>query len=210
MPININKVVNNACSKHYTCPVSECFLHPRQHVGFWTFAFSSKLSYRTPSMDLDSCFAYKWTTRTLCVASIRSCLCSSLQPHTLSTTSPRIQRRIVHCGNKDATCDQMSFIPFTLHIIYPFPLLFVAHRLVVLYNKIDEGWRVRFCRVLLVKWHTPGSDREAQQELTRACLPYKEILAFDQRGLCPSLMTFSNTQAEYIVGLLRLRCQTSC
>lgn len=100
------------------------------------------------------------------------------------------------------------YTPLTLHIIYPFPLLFSAYRLVVFYNKIDEGWRMWFCLVLFGKWHTPGSDRETQQGLAQAVCPMKRYRRFEQRGPCPSLMTFSNTQAEYIV--LRLNCQTSC
>lgn len=42
-----------------------------------------------------------------------------------------------------------------------------------------------FCLVLFGKWHTPGFDREAQQALTQARLPYKEISGFWPGGSVP-------------------------
>lgn len=121
-------------------------------------------------------------------------VCSTNPLPPLLLTSPP---RFVHylSSNREAYCspwkrgcnalNQTSSPPFTLQVIYPFHLLFSARRLLVFYNNIDEGWRVWFCLVLFVKWHTLGFDSEAQQELTRACLPYKEILAFWPEGSVP-------------------------
>lgn len=39
--------------------------------------------------------------------------------------------------------------------------------------------------------------------------PIKGYWHFDQRSPCPSLMTFSNTQMEYVVDLLRLHSRSS-
>lgn len=73
--------------------------------------------------------------------------------------------------------------PLILHIIYAFLLLFSAPGVLVFYNNIDERWHSCFCLVSFGKWHTPRLDRETQQGLAQACLPYEEILAFLTRGV---------------------------
>lgn len=103
-----------------------------------------------------------------------------------STTSLQAGRHIWWLWKQG--CSLLNLTPpthLTLHIIYPFPLLFSASGPPVFYNNADERWREWFCLVLFEKWHTPGFDREAQQGLTQACLPYEEISAFRPEGSMP-------------------------
>lgn len=161
------------CGKHYTCLASACY-------SAWI------QPYRAASMALYSCFTYE-------LQKLRSQCSTNLLPPLLLTLPALFVHNL--SSNREAYCslwkqgcsfpNQTPPIPLTLHIIYPFLPLFSACRLVVFYNKIDEGWRVWFCLVLFGKWHTPGFDREAQQGLTQACLPYKEISAFWPEGSVP-------------------------
>ncbi len=130
---------------------------------------------------------------------------------TTSICPPPLFKRETYCSLwKQGCCVLMQTppIPLTLHIIYPFPPLFSALGLLIFYNKImrDDVWDfVLHC--LESDTHRGLTERRSGGWLRPLC-SIKRYRHFDRRGLCPSLMTFSNTQTEYIV--LRVHCQTSC